>query len=467
MASKENHTEQWQRCLEIIKCNVKEQEYVTWFQPIQFVLFNTETRELLLAVPSNYFFEMLDGQFKRLIYNVVWRVFSKDTRILYRIQTDSTNDITVVVEGSGTGEKMRKGKNDILHPARKAPTDDLNSQLNTEYRFENFIEGDSNKLPRAVGQSIADNPKQTTFNPLFIYGSSGVGKTHLVNAIGTAIKEKFPDRRVLYVAAHQFMVQFMASRRDNNINDFIQFYQTIDVLIIDDVDELAGKEKTQDAFFHIFNHLKMNGKQIILTCDREPSSMQGMMERLLTRFKWGLTCELEKPSQDLCRRILESKIRHDGLFIPEDVVDYISANVNENVRDMEGILNSLMAYSAVYNRDIDLSMAEQIVRRSIRFQTRAITLEDIIDKCCQHWNITQDDLFSKSRKAPVVLVRQTAMYLAQRHTKLTSIRIGQLIGGRNHATVLHAIQQICDRISTDKNFAQQVAEVEANLKQKK
>lgn len=456
--------EKWAYFLEIIGKNVNSQEFKTWFQPIEFVSYEAEKKELLLSVPSAYFFEMLDGQFKKLMYNVMWRTFTKDkeAHITYRIQ--KTDDISIDVQTLGTDAKLKKRKDNVFIKPRHTAEEELDSQLNKEYRFENFIEGESNKLPRSVGQSIADNPRQTTFNPLFIYGSSGVGKTHLVNAIGMRIKELYPKNRVLYVGAHQFQVQFTDSYRTNTINDFINFYQTIDVLIIDDIQELIGNTGTQNAFFHIFNHLKMNGKQIILTSDRMPASMPGMEERLLTRFKWGLMAELEKPNRELCKRILESKIRHDGLQIPEDVVDYISANVNESVRDMEGIVNSLLAYSSVYNRDIDLSMAEQIVKRTMKRQQKTITLDSIIDKCCERWKVSQDDVFSKSRKANIVTVRQVAMYLAQKMTKLTASKIGLHIGGRNHATVLHAINQVKDRMSTDKAFAKQVSETETNIK---
>lgn len=457
----------WERCLEIIKCNVKEQEYKTWFQPIEYLDFNKENKELLLSVPSNYFFEILDGQFKRLMYNVVWRAFGKEARIIYRIQTDSTNNIVTQVEGSpATGEplKMDAKKKVFKAPMLKEPMDDFDSQLNAEYRFENFIEGESNKLPRSVGQSIAENPKQTTFNPLFIYGSSGVGKTHLVNAIGTRIKELHPEKRVLYVGAHLFTIQYTESIRNNNRNDFLNFYQTIDVLIIDDIQELVGQEKTQLAFFHIFNHLKMNGKQIILTSDRTPSNMQGMEERLLTRFKWGLMAELEKPNQELCRKILINKIHHDGLEISDDVIDYIAANANNSVRDLEGIVNSLMAYALVYNRDIDLAMAEQAVRRTAKRQAKEVTLEEILQTCCKHWNVSQEEVFSKSRKANIVLVRQVVMYLAQKLTKLTASKIGLLIGGRNHATVLHSIKQVSDRMATDPDFSKDVKSLITKLK---
>ena len=468
MAGKATNEEKWARCLEILKVNVKEQEFKTWFQPIEFVSFSKSTNELLLGVPSNYFYEMLDGQFKRLIYNVVWRGFGKEASIIYRIQTDSTNNIVTEVEGSsGAVQKERiNPKNKTLPPTTEPEQEDFDSHLNTEYTFSNFIEGECNKLPRSVGQSIAENPKQTTFNPLFIYGGSGVGKTHLVNAIGTRIRALFPEKRVLYIGAHQFMVQFTESRRMNKFNDFINFYQTIDTLIIDDVQEMAGQTATQMAFFHIFNHLKMNNKQIILTSDQVPSSMQGMEERLITRFNWGLTAELGRPNQELCRKILLCKIHHDGLEIPEDVVDYIASNVNGNVRDLEGIVNSLMANTIFYNRSIDLVMAEQSVSRVIRVKrnTREITIEAILEATCQQWDVSEEEVFSKSRKANIVTVRQTAMYLAQKLTKITTSKIGIHIGGRNHATVLHSIKQVNDRMSTDRSYEKTVNEIEKLLK---
>ena len=444
-----------------------EKEYQTWFRPIEFISFDEETKTLVLGVQSNYFYEMLDGKFKSLMFNVFWRVFgSKDINLVYRVLTDSENGLSSDCESSSAGvSQARKGKDNILKiPAPKRKPDELDSQLNQEQRFDNFIEGDSNRLARSVGLSIAENPHQVTFNPLFIYGSSGVGKTHLVNAIGTRAKELFRDRRVLYVGAHQFALQYGTASKGNERPEFMHFYQTIDLLIIDDIQELVGQTATQNEFFHIFNHLKQNGKQIILTCDRPPAELQGMEERLLTRFKWGLTCELEKPNQELCRKILVNKIRRDGLTIPEDVIDYLAANVNESVRELEGIVNSLMAFSLVYNRDIDLAMAEQVLGRVIKHQKPNITLENIVDACCKKWQVSHEDIYSASRKATIVTARQTAMYLAQKLLKMNSSRIGLLIGGRNHATVLHAIKQTTDRIASEKPFAKEVDNVERELK---
>ena len=315
-----------------------------------------------------------------------------------------------------------------------------------------------------MGQAIAEHPKQTTFNPLFIYGPSGVGKTHLVNAIGTRIKELYPMKRVLYVSAHLFQVQYTDSVRKNTVNDFINFYQTIDVLIIDDVQEFASLTKTQNTFFHIFNHLHQNGKQLILTSDRPPTALQGMEDRLLTRFKWGLLAELEKPNQQLRHDILESKIRREGLKIPEDVVDFVSENVNDSVRELEGVVNSLMAYSVVWNRDIDLPLAEQILKRAVKTENKPITIDMILDKVCNYFNVKQEDVFTKCRKQPVAQVRQIAMYLAQKHTNLSLARIGALIGKRTHATVLHSCNVVEDRLHVDKNFKSTMDEIDQLLK---
>ncbi len=478
MATDKKYKEQWKRCLEFFKCNIKgflnleddklaEQEYQTWFRPIVFISFDEEKNELVLGVPSNYFSEMLDGKFRILMFNVLWRVFgSKDIVIVYRVQVDSEHGISNDYEATSDGvSAVRKGKdNQLKFPAPKRKPDELDSQLNQEQRFDNFIEGDSNRLARSVGLSIAEKPQQVTFNPFFIYGSSGVGKTHLVNAIGTRAKELFPNRRVLYLGAHQFALQYAEAKIANVRPEFIRFYQSIDLLIIDDIQELAGQTGTQNEFFHIFNHLKQNGKQIIMTSDRRPADLQGMEERLLTRFTWGLTTELEKPNQELCRKILVNKIRRDGLTIPEDVIDFIATNVNDSVRELEGIVNSLMAFSVVYSRDIDIPLAEQVLGRVIKKQKPNITLDNIVEVCCRKWQVTHEDIYSTSRKATIVLARQVAMYLAQKLLKMSASRIGLLIGGRSHATVLHAIKQTTDRISLEKPFAKEVESVERELK---
>jgi len=457
---------QWERCLEILKVNVDQQDYETWFAPIVFDSIDMEKKMLVLRVQSYFICETLEREkrLKRLLYNIIWSVYKEKLLITYRVLTDSTTSETVDMESS-PGSTAEEPLNKRTKKIKQVEESELDSQLNENYTFENFIEGTGNKLLRSVGQSIAENPKQTTFNPLFIYGSSGVGKTHLVNAIGIQFKRNFPEKRVLYISANLFKVQYMTARQQNHINDFIYFYQTIDVLIIDDIQEFAGLAGTQQTFFHIFNHLKMNGKQIIMTSDRSPASMPGMEERLLTRFKWGLAAELEKPDHELCRKILRNKIQQGGMNISDEVVDYIAANVTESIRDLEGTLISLMAHSLAFNRDIDLSIAQQVINKTHKSQRKTITIEMIVDKTCNYFEINEEDVMSKSRKANIVEVRQLIMYLASKNTKLTASKIGLHIGGRNHATVIHSIKQIQDRLATDKTFAQKVSELGKILKQ--
>ena len=344
------------------------------------------------------------------------------------------------------------------------PAQDLDSQLNPKQTFSNFIEGTSNKLPRSIGQAIAERPNQQTFNPLFIYGPSGVGKTHLVNAIGTKLKELHPEKRVLYLSAHLFQVQYTDSIRHNTFNDFMHFYQSIDVLIIDDIQEMIGLEGTQYAFFHIFNHLRQNGRQIILTSDRPPVSMQGMEDRLLTRFKSGLLAELEKPEVQLRKDILRSKIEHDGLQIPEDVIDFISQNVSSSVRELEGVIHSLLAYSVVYNKDVDLDFAQSIIQHTPKTIVKEVSLDKIVEEVSNIYNISQEDIYGKSRKAEIVQARQLSIYLAQLHTQLSVSKIGLLIGNKNHATVLHSIKAIKNRLKTDKALKEQIDELTDILK---
>ena len=435
----------WQKYKEFLRNNVKDQQKIdTWIEPITFISF--DDNKLTIGLPSQFFYEQLLHNYGRLIVAAARNIYGPSTRVNWNLTVDSTNHISVELKPTlqqatphHYPQNAASGDAGMTqNPMQAAPVQqDLNPQLNINYSFENFIEGNSNKLPRTVGQSIAEHPGQRTFNPLFIYGPSGVGKTHLVNAIGAKIKELNPEKRVLYVSAHLFQVQYTDSVRKNTVNDFIKFYQTIDVLIIDDIQEFAALNKTQNTFFHIFNHLQQNGRQLILTSDRHPSDLQGMEERLLTRFKWGLPAELQKPNQQLRHDILEDKIDRDGLHIPEEVINYVAENVNDSVRELEGIVNSLMAYSVVWNREIDMDLAEQILRRSVKIEKKPITIDLILEKVCGYFNIEKEEIFTKSRKQNIVQVRQVAMYLAQKHTELSSARIGAFIGNRNHATVLH------------------------------
>lgn len=391
---------------------------------------------------------------------------------MYCVLTDKENKKTQEWESdrSSTAVKVQPVPRDgnKVPAAMPVPVaQDLDPRLNPKYNFENFIEGLSNKLSRTAGEAVAQSPAKTSFNPLFIYGPSGVGKTHLVNAIGTRIKELYPSKRVLYVSAHLFQVQYTNSVRENTVNDFINFYQSIDVLIIDDIQEFAALTKTQNTFFHIFNHLHQTGKQLILTSDRSPVMLQGMEDRLLTRFKWGLIAEMERPNVELRKSILRDKVRRDGLKFPEKVIDYIAENVDESVRDLEGIVISLMAHSNVYNRNVDIEMAERVVRKAVRMvEKKPLDVADVLEKVCEHYGVDTSTVYSKVRKREVVQVRQIAMYLAKKHTEASSAKIGKLIGKRDHATVLHACKIVGAQLEVDKAFKNEIEELEANLRKR-
>jgi chromosomal replication initiator protein len=468
-----SHRALWAQCLQLIKANVTEQQYKTWFAPIVFESFSESERTLLVQVPSPYVYEYLEQYYVGLMAKVLERVFGTNVTLRYRIVTvvaDNNRKIIQEVEGEQPSsleapvEITRGNKSPSVLDA--AMPQGLNPQLDLKKTFQNFIEGDSNKLPRTVGLSIGEHPGKSAFNPFFIYGPSGCGKTHLVNAIGVKAKETYPQKRVLYVSARLFQVQFSDAVRQNVTNDFINFYQSIDVLIVDDIQEWATAPKTLDTFFHIFDHLFRIGKQIILASDRPPVDLQGVKDRLLTRFACGLIAELEKPNEQLCIDILNSKCRRDGLKIPADVIKYIAETANGSVRDLEGVVNSLMAYSIVYNSSIDMRLAERIIKRAVKVDNHPLTIDDILEKVCHHYQVSQQNIFSKSRKRSLVQVRQVSMYLAQKYTKMPASRIGQLIGNRDHSTVIHSCNAIEQRIKTDKAFSDEISSIENSFKLK-
>jgi len=460
----------WEQSLSLIKGNVTEQQFNTWFKPIMLESFNEETQTLLVQVPSPFVYEYLEENFVDLLSKVLSHTFGKGVKLTYRIVTDMANHLTQVIPADPVpqiGHTLTRTRANqspsVLDAAQPQPID---SQLNPHLTFSNFIEGDSNKLPRSVGLSIAEHPSKTSFNPMFIYGPSGCGKTHLINAIGVRTKELYPDKRVLYVSARLFQVQYTSAVLHNTTNDFINFYQTIDVLIVDDVQEWMTAEKTQVAFFHIFNHLFKNGKRIILASDRPPIDLKGMPDRLLTRFSCGLIAELEKPNVQLCIDILESKIKRDGLSIPSDVVRFIASTANGSVRDLEGVVNSLLAYSVVYNSNIDMRLAERVIKRAVKIDDHPLTIDDILDAVCTHYNVSSTAVAGRSRKREYVQPRQVSMYLAQKYTKMPSSRIGKLIGGRDHSTVIHSCSQVEERMRIDALFHDEITSIENSFKLK-
>ena len=458
--------EQWKRCLELIRSRLNQQQFTTWFEPIRFKSYDFESKEVAIYVPSQFFYEYIEENYRQLIYLALYHVFGQETRLVYQVAV--IEDEVVREEGNRTALLREPTSNRMLNRApgvmhAVVPASDFESYLNIEQTFDNFIEGLSNRLPRSVGQSVADYPARKTFNPLFIYGSSGCGKTHLVNAIGVRLRQKHPEKRVLYVSAHLFQVQYVDARINNKTNDFIHFYQSIDCLIVDDVQEFSGKEKTLEAFFHIFNHLHLNGRQIIMTCDRPPVELKDMEERMLTRFKWGMLAELEAPDVQLRHDILKRLVRKDGLDIPEDVIEYVAENLQDNVRELEGIVHSMLAWSVVHGSNIDLDFARKILKANTRHRRRTLTIEDIVETVCRHYKVTHEEVYGESRKAEFVLARQLAMYLSQKHTGDTAKHIGHVIGRRTHATVLHGISNIEKKMKENPAFRKEVREIEKKM----
>lgn len=460
----------WDSALSLIRENVSQQQYNTWFKSMVFESFNEKTNTILVQVPSPFVYEYLEENYVDLLSKVLRRTFTAEVRLTYRIVTDKEHKLTQDIQADPTNaaatlQNKTRG-NQSPTPLDAAMPQQIDPQLNPQQTFDNYIEGESNKLPRSVGQSIAEHPNGTKFNPMFIFGPSGCGKTHLINAIGLKTKQIYPQKRVLYISARLFQVQYTNAVLQNTTNDFISFYQTIDMLIVDDIQEWMTAAKTQDTFFHIFNHLFRNGKQIILASDRPPVDLKGMNDRLLTRFSCGLIAELEKPNVQLCIDILNSKIRHDGLQIPEDVVQFIAQTANGSVRDLQGVINSLLAYSVVYNSEIDTKLAERVVKRAIKINDKPLTVDDIMDTVCTHFNVTTTEVNSKSRKRELVNARQVSMYFAQKYTKMPASRIGTLVGGRDHSTVIHSCNQVETRLKTDNKFSKELATIESEFKLK-
>lgn len=456
----------WDNALALIRENVSQQQYDTWFRPIVFESFDDAKKTLLVQVPSPFVYEYLEENYVDLLIKVLHRTFCEGIRLNYRVVTDKEHKLSQDIESDPADieQKPRTKANQSPTPLDAAQPQQIDPQLNPHLSFANYIEGASNKLPRSVGQSIAEHPNTTQFNPMFIYGPSGCGKTHLVNAIGLRTKLLYPQKRVLYISARLFQVQYTNAVLQNSTNDFIRFYQTIDMLIVDDIQEWISAPKTQDTFFHIFDHLFRNGKRIILASDRPPVDLKGMPERLLTRFSCGLIAELEKPNTQLCVDILENKIRKDGLHIPRDVIEFISQTANGSVRDLQGVINSLMAYSIVYNSNIDMRLAERVIKRAVKIDDKPLTVDEIIETVCNHFNVSPSAVGGKSRKRDFVVARQVSMYLAQKYTKMPASRIGKLVGNRDHSTVIHSCTQVENRLKVDKEFLAEIQSLENSFK---
>ncbi|NWJ50871.1 MAG: chromosomal replication initiator protein DnaA [Bacteroidetes bacterium] len=475
----ELHAEVWERCLNVIKDNINYQSFKTWFSPIKPV--RLENNVLTIQVPSQFFYEWLEEHYIHLLKKTIKSELGISGRLEYSIVMDTSNNQTPPF----TIKVPTSDKKAINNPSISMPIDlnkgnnkeipnpfvipglkkiKVHSQLIDSYSFDNFIEGDCNRLARSAGFAVANNPGKTAFNPLFIYSPVGLGKTHLSHAIGIQVKNNFPDKTVLYVAAEQFINQFIDSVRNNTHNDFVHFYQMIDVLIIDDIQFMAGKEKTQDSFFHIFNHLHQKGKQIVLTSDRPPVELKGIEPRLLSRFKWGLAADLQVPDLDTRISILKKRIYNDGIEMPEEVIEYLACYVTTNIRELEGALISIMAQSSLNKKAITIELAQLMIEKYVKYNSREISIDYIQKIVCDYFNIPVDALNSKTRKREIVQARQLSMFFSKKHTKSSLASIGLHCGNKDHATVLHACKTVLNLIETDKQFKSYVDEIDKKIK---
>lgn len=465
----------WNACLKVIKDNIPLQAFKTWFEPIVPVKF--ESNILTIQVPSHFFYEWLEEHYITLLRKVIKKEIGAEGQLEYSIvmENNNKNSTPYTVKLPTSNKTALKNapvtvplnlnenqiKNPFIIPGLKKVN--VDSNLNPAYSFENFVEGDCNRLARSAGYAVANKPGGTAFNPLLIYGGVGLGKTHLAHAIGIGIKNQFPNKTVLYVGSEKFAHQFIDAIKNQSTNDFIHFYQMIDVLIIDDVQFFSGKEKTQDVFFHVFNHLHQNGKQIILTSDKPPVEMQGMEQRLLSRFKWGLSADLSAPDLETRIAILEKKMYGNGIELPREVVEYLAYSINTNIREMEGAWTSLLAQASLNKKSITLELAKQMIDKFVKNTAREVSIDYIQKVVCDYFDLPIEMLKSKTRKREVVQARQISMYFSKKMTKSSLASIGAHCGGKDHATVLHACRTVLNLSETDKQFRVYLEDLEKKL----
>ena len=465
----------WNNCLIFIRDNIQQQAYKTWFEPI--VPLKTTENSLSIQVPSKFFYEWLEEHYVKILKVALTRELGDEARLIYIIKMENTfGNKTPFTESIPSSNQSGVNAQQVDAPLQTYSSElknpfvipgirnlQIESQLNPNYNFENFLEGDSNRLARSAGVAVSKKPGGTSFNPLMIFGGVGLGKTHLAHAIGVEIKNKYPDKTVLYISAEKFTQQYIESVKKNSRNDFIHFYQVIDILIIDDVQFFSGKSGTQDVFFHIFNHLHQNGKQVIITSDKAPVDMQDIEQRLLSRFKWGLSAELQTPDLETRISILENKLFRDGLSIDDHIIEYVAKNIKINVRELEGAIISLIAQSSFNRVEINLELAKEIVNKFVKNTKREVSIDYIQKVVSEYFQMDVATLQSKTRKRHIVQARQLAMYFAKKFTKASLASIGSQIGKRDHATVLHACKTVDNLSFTDKQFRKYVEDLNQKL----
>ena len=465
-----NVAQQWNRCLDVIKANLPAEQFDVWFAPIVAVDFDQENNRVTLRVPSQFFVEQIEGRYFGILSSSMRKVFGENVKLTYKYNIIGNDDASAVEQTEDKSSVKLKQELKIRNPRVANPfdnddrLDDIDPQLNPRYTFENYCSSMSNKLAVSVADAIATHPEVKTYNPLFVFGSTGVGKTHLLQAIGIKLKEDNPRMRVLYVSSRVFESQYTTAVLQKKVNDFINFYQSIDVLLLDDIQFLAGKEKTQNTFFHIFNHLHQHQRQLVMSSDCRPSDLDGMEPRLISRFKWGMTVELEKPDFELRRKFLAMKAAQDGLNIGDDVLDFIATHVTDSVRELEGVMVALLAHATMLNQDITIDLARSIIGNTVKVTPRQLTFESIAETVADHYNLPTELIYGKSRKREISDARQLVMYLAKKEAQMSSPSIGAKLD-RTHATVLHACNQIEQRMSIEKDFSREVQEITASLTQ--
>ena len=461
------HHQVWQKCLTKIQESVNTQSFTTWFEPIRPL--SLEGSVLTIQVPNKFFYEWLEEHYVAILKEAIQVVIGLEAQLKYLIpkKTNIPQNVSFKQKeqyrnSNNTNLRSNKIKNPFVIPGIQKIK--IDSQLNPNYTFDHFIEGDCNRLARSAGMAIAKKPGKTAFNPLMIFGDVGLGKTHLAHAIGNEVQKLSSDKIVLYVSSERFTNQFIDALRNNAISDFLKFYQLVDLLIVDDIQFLENKQKTQDIFFSIFNHLHQGGKQLILTSDRPPKELAGIEARLISRFKWGLSADLQVPSLETRMAIIQQKMDMDGVDLPPSVLEFVSYNVRTNVREMEGVLISIIAQAALNQRDIDLDLAKEVVSKFVDNISNEITVEFIQKIVAAHFDIPLEKLKEKTRKRFVVRARQLSMYFAKQLSNKSLKHIGNAFGGRDHSTVIHACRSIESLLENDTRFKNEVTGIAKRLK---